>query len=125
VLTPERLNLALHKTQFADSKTVEVIPGFDGQPARWLELFDRFNTVQERYEIPDGAGLVHVLLPPEAQTVLREIKRMPGRRVAGDRAEAFLHNPIATLGLMRPRYLTLSSSSRQKRKRDFLRPFYR
>lgn len=98
VLTPERLNLALHKTQFADSKTVEVIPGFDGQPARWLELFDRFNTVQERYEIPDGAGLVHVLLPPEAQTVLREIKRMPGRRVAGDRAEAFLHNPIATLG---------------------------
>lgn len=98
VLTPERLNLALHKTQFADRKTVEVIPGFDGQPARWLELFDRFNTVQERYEIPDGAGLVHVLLPPEAQTVLREIKRMPGRRVAGDRAEAFLHNPIATLG---------------------------
>jgi len=98
VLTPERLNLALRKTQFADSKTVEVIPGFDGQPARWLELFDRLNTVQERYEIPDGAGMVHVLLPPEAQTVLREIKRMPGRRVADERAEAFLRNPIATLG---------------------------
>lgn len=98
VLTPERLNLALRKTQFADSKTVEVIPGFDGQPARWLELFDRFNTVQERYDIPDGAGLVHVLLSPEAQTVLREIKRMPGRRVAGERAEAFLRNPIAALG---------------------------
>jgi len=98
VLTPERLNLSLRKTQFADSKTVEVILGFDGQPARWLELFDRFSTVQERYEVPDGAGLVHVLLPPEAQTVLREIKRMPGRRVAGERAEAFLHNPIAALG---------------------------
>lgn len=98
VLTPERLNLVLRKTQFDDSKTVEVIPGFDGQPDRWLELFDRFNTVQERYEIPDGAGLVHVLLPPEAQTVLREIKRMPGRRVAGMRAEAFLRNPIAVLG---------------------------
>lgn len=98
VLTPERLNLALRKTQFTDSKTVEVIPGFDGQPTRWLELFDRFNAVQERYEIPDGAGLVHVLLSPEAQTVLREIKRMPGRRVAGERAEAFLRNPIAALG---------------------------
>lgn len=98
VLTPERLNLALRKTQFAESKTVEVIPGFDGQPVRWLELFDRFNTVQERYEIPDGKGMVHVLLSPEAQAVLREIKRMPGRRVAGERAEAFLHNPIAALG---------------------------
>lgn len=98
VLTPERLNIFLRKTQFGDSKTVEVIPGFDGQPPRWLELFDRFNAVQERYDIPDGAGLVHVLLPPEAQTVLREIKRMPGRRVSGARAEAFLHNPIATLG---------------------------
>jgi hypothetical protein len=98
VLTPERLSIALRKTQIADSKTVEVIPGFDGQPARWLELFDRFNTVQERYEIPDGAGMVHVLLPPEAQTVLREIKRMPGRRVAGERAETFLRNPIAALG---------------------------
>lgn len=98
VLTPERLNLALRKTQFDGSKTVEVIPGFDGQPARWLELFDHFNTVQERYEIPDGAGLVHVLLPPEAQTVLREIKRMPERRVSGERAETFLLNPIAALG---------------------------
>lgn len=98
VLTPERLNLALRKTQVAESKTVEVIPGFDGQPVRWLELFDRFNTVQERYEIPDGKGMVHVLLSHETQTVLREIKRMPGRRVAGERAEAFLHNPIAALG---------------------------
>lgn len=98
VLTLERLNIALRKTQFGDSKTVEVIPGFDGQPARWLELFDRFNTVQDRYDIPDGAGLVHVLLPLEAQTVLREIKQMPGRRVAGERAETFLRNPIAALG---------------------------
>ncbi|MFA6920936.1 MAG: SNF2-related protein [Gallionella sp.] len=98
VLTPERLNLALRKTQFSDRKTVEVIPGFDGQPPRWLELFDRLSAVQERYEVPDGSGLVHVLLSPEAQTVLSEIKRMPGRRVAGERAETFLHNPIAALG---------------------------
>lgn len=98
VLTPERLNLTLRKTQFADSKTVEIMPGFDNQPARWLELFDRFNTVQDRYEIPDSVGLVHILLSPEAQTVLREIKKMPGRRVAGERAEAFLRNPIAVLG---------------------------
>ncbi len=98
VITPDNLNLELRKTQFSDSKTVEIIPGFDGQPTRWLEMFDRFNAVQECYEIPDGVGLVHILLSPEAQTVLREIKRMPGRRVAGERAEAFLRNPIAVLG---------------------------
>lgn len=98
VITPDRLNIILRKTQFDDSKTVEVIPGFEGQPSKWIERFDSFNTVLERYQIPDGAGLVHVILSPEAQTVLREIKRMPGRRVAGDRAEAFLGNPIAALG---------------------------
>ncbi|KXW57566.1 RNA polymerase-associated protein RapA [Ferrovum myxofaciens] len=98
VITPERLNIILRKTQFGDSKTVEVIPGFEGQPSNWIERFDSFNTVLERYQIPGGAGLVHVILSPEAQTVLREIKLMPGRRVAGDRAEAFLRNPIAALG---------------------------
>ena len=98
VLTPERLKIALRKTLFADNKTVEVMPGFDGCPSRWLEMFDRLHEVQERYDIPDGMGLVHVLLSPETQTVLREIKRMPGRRVSGERAEAFLHNPIAALG---------------------------
>lgn len=98
VLTPERLNIVLRKTQFGDSKTVEVIPEFEEQPGGWLERFDSSNTVLERYQIPDGTGLIHVLLSPEAQTVLREIKRMPGRRVSGERAEAFLRNPIAVLG---------------------------
>ena len=98
VLTPDRLNIILRKVQIGDSKTVEVIPGFEGQPSNWIERFDSFNTVLERYQITDGAGLIHVILSPEAQAVLREIKRMPGRRVAGERAEAFLRNPIAVLG---------------------------
>ena len=98
VLTPDRLNIELRKSQFGESKTVEVLPGFDGAPARWLEIFDCLPDAQERYEIADGEGLVHVILPPEVQTVLREIKRMPGRRVAGERAEAFIRNPFAALG---------------------------
>ena len=98
VLTPERLNIELRKVQFGESKTVEVLPGFDGAPARWLEIFDRLPAAQERYEIADGEGLVHIILPPEVQTVLREIKRMPGRRVAGERAETFIRNPFAALG---------------------------
>ncbi|WP_353627699.1 SNF2-related protein [Ralstonia pseudosolanacearum] len=98
VLTPERLRIDLRRGDVIGDKLVEVMPGFDGAPPRWLEMFDRFDTVPERYEIPDGNGLVHVLLSEEARTVLREIRRMPGRRIAGERAEAFVRNPFATLG---------------------------
>ena len=98
VLTPDRLNIELRKAQFGESKTVEILPMFDGAPVRWLEIFDRLPDAQERYEIADGEGLVHIILPPEVQTVLREIKRMPGRRVAGERAEAFIRNPFGLLG---------------------------
>ena len=97
VLTPERLQIQLRKVQFGESKTVEVIPSFDEAPARWLEFFDRF-PIQDRYEVPDGQGMVHLVPSPEVRTVLQEIKKMPGRRVSGERAEAFLRNPYATLG---------------------------
>jgi superfamily II DNA or RNA helicase len=98
VLTPEKLDIGLRKGDGTGNRLVEVIPGFEGQPRRWIEMFDRLDAVPGRYEIPDGDGLTHVLISPEVATVLREIKRMPGRRVAGDRAEAFLRNPFATLG---------------------------
>lgn len=98
VLTPERLRISMRKCDVAGAKVVEILPGFSGAPERWLEIFDRLPDVPERYEIPDGNGLVHVLLSPEVRTVLREVRRMPGRRVAGERAEAFLRNPFATLG---------------------------
>ncbi len=98
VLTPERLKIGLRKMDFGQSKLVEVMPGFEGEPTRWLEIFDRFKQVLDRYEIPEGEGLAHVLISPEAKTVLSEIKRMPGRRIAGERAEAFVRNPFAALG---------------------------
>lgn len=95
VLTPEKIRIRMRK---GEGGVVEVIPGFDGEPPRWLEIFDRLGEVGDRYDIPDGEGLTHVIVSPEARTVLREIKRMPGRRVAGDRAEAFVRNPFAALG---------------------------
>lgn len=98
VLTPDRLRIDLRKGTVPGDTLVEVMPSFDGAPERWLEMFDRLNAVPDRYEIPDGSGLVHVLLSAEAREVLAEIRRMPGRRVAGDRAEAFVRNPFATLG---------------------------
>jgi hypothetical protein len=98
VLTPDMLKIGLSHTGVGETSVVEVAPGFDGAPARWLEVFDRFQQVPEKYDIPDGSNLVQVLISPEVHTVLAEIKRMPGRRVAGERAEAFIRNPFSVLG---------------------------
>ena len=98
VLTPDKLHLDLRKAGEGEAKTIEVTPTFADAPNRWLEMFDRFSNVQERYDIPNGEELVHVVVTPEVHTVLSEIKRMPGRRVSGSRAEAFVRNPFAVLG---------------------------
>lgn len=98
VLTPERLRIGMRKADVGGDMLVEIIPGFDGAPDRWMEFFDRFPQVPERYEIPDGQGLVQIILPEESRAVLSEIRRMPGRRVVGDRAQAFVRNPFAALG---------------------------
>ena len=98
VVAPETLTVGLRKSYIAAGTVIEVLPTFKGHPAAWLETFDRFGQVRDHYEVPDGAGLTHVLITPQVRTVLSEIKRMPRRRVAGERAEAFLRNPYATLG---------------------------
>jgi hypothetical protein len=98
VLTPERLEIRLAKTEIGGSKVIEVIPGFADEPGRWLHTFDALKQVPDRYDIPTPDGIVQVLIIPEVKTVLEQIKRMPGRRVAGSRAEAFVTNPFAALG---------------------------
>jgi len=98
VVTPEKLMIGLRKAEYGRGKVVEVFPNFHGQPPGWVATFDRFSQVQERYEVAHGEALTHVVITPEVQTVLLEIKRMPARRVTGERAEAFLRNPFASLG---------------------------
>lgn len=97
VLTPDRLRLAMERRGEDDGKVVEVIPGFDEAPAHWLNQFDRL-PLQDTYDVPDGPSLVRVVVAPEVRAVLAEIKRMPGRRATGPRAEAFVRNPFAVLG---------------------------
>ena len=98
VVTPEKLALALRRSSDPANKTIQVEPGFDGAPACWLETFDRLPTVPARYDIPDAEGIIQVLIEPEVREVLQEIRRWPGRYVAGQRAEAFVRNPYAALG---------------------------
>lgn len=100
VLTPEKLEIGLRKSvSVEDDNLIEIEPGFSGAPPDWLDRFDSARQVLDRYDIPtaDG-GIVQVLITPKVRTVLEEIKRLPSRRVAGSRAQAFILNPFATLG---------------------------
>ena len=98
VLTPEKLQVGLRKDETGGSKVVEVIPQFEGAPESWLEAFDTHGSVLDRYNIPTTGGVVAIEIDANVKTVLENIKVMPGRRVAGARAEAFLINPFAALG---------------------------
>ncbi|MFL9977357.1 SNF2-related protein [Paraburkholderia graminis] len=99
VLSPEKLNIGLRRSvEVADDHVVEIEPSFDGAPDDWLDTFDRAREIRDRYDITTREGIVQVLVTPKVKTVLREIKRLPGRRVAGSRAQAFLLNPYAALG---------------------------
>lgn len=99
VLTPEKLEIGLRRSEHvAEDRVIEIEPGFAGAPAGWLEAFDRSRDVRDRYDIVTAEGIVQVLVTPKVRTVLEEVKRLPGRRVAGSRAQAFLLNPYATLG---------------------------
>jgi len=99
VLTPERLQIGLRKSRVvADDTVIEIEPGFAGAPEDWLERFDSARDVLDRYDIVTPEGIVQVLITPQVKTILKEIKRLPSRRVAGSRAQAFVLNPFATLG---------------------------
>lgn len=99
VLTPEKLEITLRSSDaVADDRVIEILPGFAGAPIDWLDAFDRRRDVADRYDIVTPEGIVQVLITPKVRTVLQEIKRLPGRRVAGSRAQAFILNPYATLG---------------------------
>ncbi|MES2185815.1 MAG: DEAD/DEAH box helicase [Pseudomonadota bacterium] len=97
LLTPDRLRLGLSRRGEGNGQVVEIVPEFDEAPAQWLSQFDKL-PLRDSYDIADGASLIRVVLSPEVRSVLAEIKRMPGRRVAGPRAEAFVRNPFAALG---------------------------
>lgn len=98
VLTPESIDIHLRKTETGGTRVVEIMPGFEGAPENWLDVFDSYQNVPQRYDISTDKGIVQVLITPEVRTVLDNIRRLPGRLVAGSRAEAFLLNPFATLG---------------------------
>jgi hypothetical protein len=99
VLTPERLKIGVRKSDsVVDDHVIEIEPAVEGAPPSWLEQFDRNAEVRNRYDVATPEGVVQVVITQAVRTVLEEIKRLPGRRVAGSRAQAFIRNPYAVLG---------------------------
>lgn len=99
ILTPDALRLPLSKEETPFGRVLTVAPTFDGAPDGWLKAFDGFNSVQPHYDLTRGSGRVRVVISEPVRRVLNVIKHdMPGRRVAGSKAEKFIHNPWAFLG---------------------------
>jgi HJR/Mrr/RecB family endonuclease len=99
VLTPESLRLMRSHEQTPFGRVWLVSPTFDGAPDGWLNAFDGYNAVQPHYDLTRGGGRVRVVVSEPVQKVLGIIKReMPGRRIAGAKAERFMHNPFAFMG---------------------------
>lgn len=99
VLTPESLRLPLSRYETPFGRVLTVSPTFEGAPDGWLMAFDGFNSVQPHYDLTRGSGRVRIVISEPVRRVLAVIKReMPGRKVAGAKAEKFVHNPFAFLG---------------------------
>jgi len=99
VITPETLRLPTRRHETKMGRVYEVQPTFDQAPDGWLAAFDRFQTVQEHYDITKQGGRIRVILSEPVRKVLDVVKReMPGRKVAGFKAERFVNNPQAFLG---------------------------
>lgn len=99
VLCPDALRLKLKKSEQHGLHVLEVVPQFEDAPENWLDAFDGLKSVPDHYAIASkNGGITHVLLSPEVRTVLQEIRGLPGRRVAGDKALQLLRNPYSCLG---------------------------
>lgn len=98
VLTPENLQLKLHRSPLDGSPVITVEPTFNQAPENWLKTFDKHTEVKEHYKISEGNGVVNILPSEEVRSVLKEIKSMTARRLAGKRAHLFIQNPYAILG---------------------------
>ena len=99
ILKPENLQLKLNKSDLSHHTVIQISPEFKDQPVDWLPTFDRYSSVQDEYHIAEQDGSVtHIIIDPNVKTVLEAIKRMPGRKIAGDNALAFIKNPYTILG---------------------------
>lgn len=99
VLTPQTLRIFTKKQESGFGRVYTVEPTFDGAPDGWLGAFDGFQSVQEHYDITRDGGRVRIILSEPVRKVLEVVKReMPTRKVAGAKAEMFVHNPRAYLG---------------------------
>jgi hypothetical protein len=120
VLRPESLRLKLHRSSDTDLNVLAVEPFFEGQPEGWIDAFDRLQSVPDRYSISSqNGGVTHVLITAEVRTVLQEIRKLPGRRVAGDNALQLLRNPYACLGDDAEKVLNEAQFQRDKEDADF------
>ena len=121
IVSSNKLEIELHREDALQVPVVEIRPIPEGAPEEFIGVFDRYGTVQGRYDIarPDG-GLVHVAPSPAVMAALSVIKSMPGRRLSSEGARIFGHNPYAVLGEDAREALNEDALIRARQKADLL-----
>jgi len=66
VLTPEKLAIGLRQARIGDDRCGGTT-GFQDAPHNWLEVFDAYREVPNRYDNPDPDGIVQVLITPRSK----------------------------------------------------------
>lgn len=99
VVVPDQITVTLQETETLGVPVVQIRPGFDQQPKRWDETFDKYSSAQHQYDFArNDGGTTHVMLPEAVYETLKAIKHhAPGGRLASTQAEEFLRNPYPYL----------------------------
>jgi hypothetical protein len=98
VLRPSMLRLGMERVHVGDDVAVRVSPTFEDAPDAWLGVFDRARLSQLYKVVDSRGGYNEIIVENPVHEVLAEIKRLPGRTVAGPRARQLIENPVAFFG---------------------------
>ena len=99
ILRPQMLSLGLERVHAGSSVGVVVEPTFEGAPSSWLDTFDRHRAVPDVYSCTgDDTEYIEIVVDDQVRRVLSEVRRLPARRVSGQRARRLLENPVAFFG---------------------------
>jgi hypothetical protein len=99
IRTPDKIQIELKREEALGTSVVEVVPSPAGVAANFVDAFDRYSAVQQRYDlVQPGGELTHVAPSPAVCAALGAIKRLPGRRLSSEQAALFAYNPHAILG---------------------------
>lgn len=98
VVTPQSLRLKVNQTALSDTSKQAVSVEFDDMPKNWERFYEASTDVKPEYSILESDGsLVHVVLEPRVQRVLKRIRDLSDYGASRDELFSFISDPLTYL----------------------------